>query len=190
VFLDRDGTINVGPARGAYLARPADVELIDDAASAIRRLNAAGIWVGIVTNQRGIALGLMTLDELAIVHQRLFSKLAMRGAKVDATYACPHEIGVCDCRKPLPGLLLRAQREVGGLDFAQAAMIGDSRSDIAAGKAVGATVILLGRTNGDEGGADYQAVSLTAALDWLSVPNPPSATPTRSTTGGPPPDDP
>lgn len=177
MFLDRDGTINISPPRGEYLTRATDVVLIDGVSGAIRRLNEAGIWVGIVTNQRGIALGLMTLEELDSVHKRLFDELEITGAKIDAVYVCPHETGVCRCRKPLPGLLLQAQREVAGLDFARAALIGDSASDIAAGRAVGATAILLdhydggvAKANGGDGGADHRAPSLVAALDWLSVP--------------------
>lgn len=184
MFLDRDGTINTSPPAGEYLTRATDVALIDGVAGAIRRLNQAEIWVGIVTNQRGIALGLMTLEELDSVHKRLFDELEITGAKIDAVYVCPHEIGVCRCRKPLPGLLLQAQRDVDGLDFALAAMIGDSPSDVAAGRAVGATAILLdpadggvAAANGGDEGADHRAPSLTAALDWLSVPVPAAAGP-------------
>lgn len=152
------------------------MRLIDGAAFAIRRLNEAGIWVAIVTNQRGVALGQMTLDDLESVHERLFAQLAIEGAKIDAVYVCPHAIGTCTCRKPLPGLLLQARREVEGLDFARAAMIGDSPADVQAARAAGVTAILLGSRRGG-GGADHQAPSLTAALDWLSVPRQTEATP-------------
>jgi D-glycero-D-manno-heptose 1,7-bisphosphate phosphatase len=128
VFLDRDGTINVKPARGEYVTGPAQIELLEGAAGAIRALNEAGIWVGIVTNQRGIALGRMSSEDLEEVHARLLAELAHAGARVDGVYTCPHEEGTCDCRKPLPGLLLAAQRDVGDIDFAHAAVIGDSPS--------------------------------------------------------------
>jgi D-glycero-D-manno-heptose 1,7-bisphosphate phosphatase len=129
-FLDRDGTINAKPLRGGYVTTPAQLHLLDGAADAIRRLNEAGIWVGIITNQRGIALGRMTSADLDAVHDRLLSRLASARAHVDGVYVCPHQQGTCDCRKPLPGLLLRAQQDVGGMDFGQAVVIGDSRSDI------------------------------------------------------------
>ena len=151
------------------MTKPADMKLIDGAAHAIRRLNDAGIWVGVVTNQRGVALGLMTLDELDAVNARLYSELDRDGSHLDAMYVCQHERGTCMCRKPLPGLLLHAQKEIRGLDFQRAAIIGDSRSDIEAGRAVGAATILIGSAGGNNG-ADYQAASLAQALDLLSVP--------------------
>ena len=172
MFLDRDGTINVSPPPGEYLTRPDDVKLIDGAALAIRRLNQAGIWVGIATNQRGIALGLMTLEDLERVHERLQELLRAAGATLDALYVCPHGIGMCDCRKPLPGLLRQARREVPALDFARAAMIGDSPADVEAGRAAGTTTVLLSSADdaSGDGSADYTAASLDAALDWLAVP--------------------
>lgn len=171
MFLDRDGTINVSPPRGEYVTWPASLKLIDGAALAVRRLNEAGIWVGLVTNQRAVALGLMTIAELRGVHERLFAELAKSGAYIDAVYVCPHAIGTCTCRKPLPGLLLQARREIARMDFASAAIIGDSPSDVAAGFAVGATTILVGSSDGGTGAtADHLAPSLGAALDWLSVP--------------------
>lgn len=172
MFLDRDGTINASPPRGEYLTRPQDVKLIDGAAGAIRRLNRAGIWVGIATNQRGVALGVMTLEDVAKVHERLVALLGAAGATIDGVFTCPHEIDTCDCRKPLPGLLLRARSEVEGLEFDRAAMIGDSPADVGAGRAAGATTILLSATDDVPGaaGASHRAPSLEAALDWLSVP--------------------
>lgn len=172
MFLDRDGTINAGPRRGEYLTRADDVKLIDGAASAIGRLNQAGIWVGVATNQRGIALGLMTLEDLERVHERLLAALAAAGATIDGIYVCTHAIGSCDCRKPLPGLLLQAQRDVPGLEFARSAMIGDSPADVQAGRAAGAVAILLSSAEDSPGAAEahHRAPSLDAALDWLSVP--------------------
>lgn len=148
------------------------MKLIDGAAAAIRRLNRAGIWVGIATNQRGVALGLMTLEDLARVHERLLAVLGAAGAIIDGVFACPHEIDACDCRKPLPGLLLRARSEVEGLELDRAVMIGDSPSDVEAGRAAGATAILLSSADDAPGaaGANHRAPSLEAALDWLSVP--------------------
>jgi D-glycero-D-manno-heptose 1,7-bisphosphate phosphatase len=166
-FLDRDGTINLKPARGEYVTTPTQIHLLDGAAGAIRRLNEAGVWVGIVTNQRGIALGRMSLADLEAVHGRLLTELAASGAHVDAVYVCPHEEGTCDCRKPLPGLLLRAQRDVGEMDFSQAAVIGDSPSDVQAGRAVGTMTVLLASEGNDSAGADDVAPSLAAAIDRL-----------------------
>jgi D-glycero-D-manno-heptose 1,7-bisphosphate phosphatase len=166
-FLDRDGTINTKPPRGEYVTTPNQIQLVDGAADAIRRLNEAGIWVGIITNQRGIALGRMSVADLQAVHARLLAELATHGAHVDGVYVCPHEEGTCSCRKPLPGLLLRAQQDIGDMDFSQAVVIGDSPADIQAGKAVGTRTVLLGSDGNDAAGADHVAPSLAAAVDRL-----------------------
>lgn len=143
VFLDRDGTLNVKPAEGEYVERPADLELLPGAAEAVRTLNRAGLWTGVVTNQRGVALGRMSADQLEAVHRRLRELLSREDAVLDAIYACPHEAGACDCRKPQPGMLLRARRENPALDFRRAAIVGDSLNDIEAGRSVGLRTVLI-----------------------------------------------
>ncbi|MDT4894518.1 MAG: D-glycero-D-manno-heptose 1,7-bisphosphate phosphatase, partial [Pseudonocardiales bacterium] len=108
VFLDRDGTINVKAAEGEYVTDPNAVELLPGAAAAIRRLNESGRMVVVVSNQRGVARGVFSRVQLDAVTGRLVRLLAAEGAHVDAFYYCTHGQGECDCRKPLPGLLLRA----------------------------------------------------------------------------------
>lgn len=143
VFLDRDGTLNVKPPDGEYIERPDALELLPGAGEAVRMLNRAGLWTGVVTNQRGIALGRMTSDDLDAIHERLRHLLHLEGAFLDAIYACPHEIDACDCRKPRPGLLLKAQIENPALDFARAAIVGDSPSDAQTGGRLGLTTVLI-----------------------------------------------
>ncbi len=143
VFLDRDGTLNVKPAAGEYVERPGSLELVPGAAEAVRALNRAGVWTGVVTNQRGVALGLMSRDDLHAIHECLRRLLAAEGAFLDAIYACTHQIGACDCRKPAPGMLLQAQREHPGLDFAHAAIVGDSLNDIEAGRRAGVRTVMI-----------------------------------------------
>jgi D-glycero-D-manno-heptose 1,7-bisphosphate phosphatase len=167
VFLDRDGTINVKPPPGEYVTSPEQLQLLPGAAAAIRGLNDAGIWVGVITNQRGIALGRMSEHDLLAVHDRLREELRRGGAHVDAIYVCPHEAGTCDCRKPLPGLLLQAQRDITGMDFARAVVIGDSDMDVQAGRAVGAATVLLAAEHRDYGEADRTEPSLAAAAGRL-----------------------
>lgn len=145
VFLDRDGTINRSPPAGEYLARPDDIALLPGAAAAIRRLNDAGVWAGVVTNQQGVALGPLTAADVEGVNRRLVELLSAHGAHLDGTWVCPHLEGTCDCRKPLPGLLLAAQRANPEIDFERAAMVGDTERDTGAGEAVGARTLLLGR---------------------------------------------
>ncbi|HEV2062608.1 MAG TPA: HAD-IIIA family hydrolase, partial [Solirubrobacteraceae bacterium] len=101
-FLDRDGTINVKPPEGEYVEAPEELRLLPGAAAAIARLNAAGLPVIVVTNQRGVALGRMTEADVAAVHDRLREELSRAGAHVDAIYHCPHQEGACACRKPRP----------------------------------------------------------------------------------------
>lgn len=149
VFLDRDGTLNVKPPAGEYIERPEVLELLPGAAEAVKMLNRAGLWTGVVTNQRGVALGRMSNEDLDAVHERLSELLHLEGASVDAIYACPHGLDECICRKPHPGLLLKAQREHPALDFARAAIVGDSSSDIQAGRRLGLTTVLISERDVD-----------------------------------------
>jgi D-glycero-D-manno-heptose 1,7-bisphosphate phosphatase len=169
VFLDRDGTLNVKPPDGEYIERPDALELLPGAAEAVRMLNQAGVWTGVVTNQRGVALGRMSADDLDAVHQRLRSLLRLEGAYVDAIYACPHGIDTCQCRKPHPGLLLQAQSEHPELDFAGAAIVGDSSGDVQAGRRLGLTTVLLSISEDDlaRRAAEHVAPDLIQAASLL-----------------------
>ena len=144
VFLDRDGTINVKAAEDDYVTTPERVTLLPGAAAAIRRLNESGRLVVVVSNQRGIARGRFTGEQLDAVTDRLTALLAAEGARIDAFYYCPHEAGECDCRKPLPGLLQRAARELPGVQLTDAVMIGDAESDLLAAAAAGLPAIKIG----------------------------------------------
>jgi D-glycero-D-manno-heptose 1,7-bisphosphate phosphatase len=143
VFLDRDGTLNVKPPDGEYIERPDALKLLPGAAEAVGMLNRAGLWTGVITNQRGVALGRMSTEDLQDVHRRLAALLSREGAILDAIYSCPHESGLCTCRKPQPGMLLAARDEHPALDFDQAAIIGDSLSDMQAGRSVGVRTVLI-----------------------------------------------
>ena len=144
VFLDRDGTINVKAPEGDYVKSWDEFEFLPGAADAVRALRNSGRRVVVVTNQRGIALGRMTEDDLADIHERMLEATG----PVDAVYHCPHDEGECDCRKPLPGMLERAAAEVPGVDLANAVIVGDSESDMQAGAAVGVRGIRIGRDAG------------------------------------------
>jgi D-glycero-D-manno-heptose 1,7-bisphosphate phosphatase len=142
-LLDRDGTINVGADPGEYIETPDALALLPGAGEAIARLNRAGVAVAVVTNQRGVALGRMTLADLNAVHAALERALARSGARVDAFYACPHAADSCTCRKPRPGMLLDALRDF-GVPAEDAVMIGDSDSDAEAGRRAGTATVRLG----------------------------------------------
>ena len=162
VFLDRDGTINVKAPEGDYITEPERLTLLPGAAHAIRRLNDAGAPVIVVTNQRGIALGRMTEADLADVHARLRSTLLeTAGARLDAIFHCPHDADHCLCRKPLPGLIYHAQTWRPEIDLTQSIIIGDSRTDAAAGERAGLSTILLGKDAGDLAAAVGSVLSTT-----------------------------
>lgn len=167
-FLDRDGTINESPPEGDYLSDPDRVRLLPGAAEAIRLLNGLDIRVVVVTNQRGIALGTMSEDDLAEVNGRLSDLLSAERAAVDAILHCPHGIDACDCRKPNPGMFQRAAQEVTGVRLEGAAMIGDSALDVDAGLRLGLTTVRIGRTAQDEPLPDYEAESLLDAVRTLT----------------------
>ncbi len=144
-FLDRDGTINLKAPEGDYVTSPDRVVLLPGAARAVRALNDAGVPTVVVTNQRGIALGRMSERDLDAVHERLAALHDEEaGARLDKILHCPHDEGVCDCRKPGTGLLLRAAAELPGLSLGNSVMIGDSQSDVDAGHAAGMRTIRLG----------------------------------------------
>lgn len=154
VFLDRDGTINV---EVDYLSDPDDLELEPGAGAAIAALNQSNYDVVVVTNQSGVARGMLDLDRLAEVHARLRKLLASHGAHFDALRFCPHHPTVgeppfqkaCDCRKPLPGMLRSAAEELGS-DLARSWVVGDSLRDLQAGASLGVRGILVGTGKGTD----------------------------------------
>jgi D-glycero-D-manno-heptose 1,7-bisphosphate phosphatase len=171
VFLDRDGTINRKAPEGQYVRTPEELVLRDGAAPALARLRSAGARVVVVTNQRGVALGRMSLDDLAAVNEELRRRLAAVGAVVDAIYSCPHDEGSCDCRKPKPGLFLQAARDHPSIDLAGSATVGDSMRDVEAGARLGMVTVLLADPPRAPDRApvrpDHVARTLPEAADWL-----------------------
>lgn len=154
VFLDRDGTLNV---KNGFVTSPEQLELIPGAGEAVRRINEAGFLAILITNQPVIARGECTEQTLKEIHNKLETLLGEHGAYLDAIYYCPHhpdggypgEIPSlkieCDCRKPAPGLLLKAARDF-HIDLASSYMAGDSWRDAACAVNAGCTPIFLGET--------------------------------------------
>jgi D-glycero-D-manno-heptose 1,7-bisphosphate phosphatase len=166
VLLDRDGTLNAPATTRRYVDDPADVVLLPGAADAVQRLNAAGVPVVVVTNQRGVGTGAMTAERLDAVHQVLTARLAEAGARIDGWYVCPHDDGQCDCRKPLPGLLLRALADRPGVRAADCLVVGDQETDVAAGLAAGIPGVLLAAARPAATAAVNVQPSLAATVDW------------------------
>jgi D-glycero-D-manno-heptose 1,7-bisphosphate phosphatase len=133
VFLDRDGVINRRPPEGEYVSCCDDFRLLPGVAEAIAQLNRSGRKVIVVTNQRGIALGLYTHADLDRMHDKLRAELAIHGAHLDGIYVCPHDHGQCNCRKPLTGLFEQAFAKFPSAKPYNSVMVGDSLRDIQAG---------------------------------------------------------
>jgi D-glycero-D-manno-heptose 1,7-bisphosphate phosphatase len=166
VFLDRDGTLNRKAPEGEYISWPGQVQLLDGAALAVRSLNEAGVGVYVVTNQRGVALGRVTMADVEAVNAELQRSLHALGARVDGFYVCPHDRDGCTCRKPLPGLLLQAQVDHPALKMARCAMVGDAESDVGAGRAAGTRTVRLAPA-GASSAADAVVPDLMSAVAYL-----------------------
>ena len=143
VFLDRDGVLNRKLPEGHYVTSWSEFQPLPGVPQAIGRLNRAGVRVVVVSNQRGIALGLYTADDVRQIHSALQSWLQSHGAHIDAFYFCPHDAQQCNCRKPLPGLFDQARAEFPHIAAASSVMIGDSLSDIEFGHRLGIKTIFL-----------------------------------------------
>lgn len=177
VFLDRDGTIveDVG-----YLNSPEQLQFIPGSIEAIKMLNEAGYKVVVITNQAGVARGLITENMLQTIDKTLHKWILNNGAHLDGVYYCPHhpEHGVypykqvCECRKPHPGLIKRAHRDL-KIDLAQSYMVGDKASDIEAGKRAGTKTVFVNTGRGPEEKPklkekpDHMSDNLRQAVNWI-----------------------
>jgi D-glycero-D-manno-heptose 1,7-bisphosphate phosphatase len=167
VFLDRDGVLNER-VMGGYVRRPDDLRLLPGVPEALRRLRALGYFLIVVTNQQGVGKGLMSEADLEAVHRRLNEDLAGAGARLDSVYACPHLEGSgCGCRKPEPGMLLRAIAER-NIDPAASWLAGDAPSDLEAARRAGVRPVLIGPPEiapGEECPSFPDLLSLAAFLE-------------------------
>ena len=194
VFLDRDDTVIEDPG---FIDHPDQVRLKPGAAGAIRRLRKAGYAVVVASNQSGIARGLITEEQLAAVHRRLRDLLQQEGADLDAIYSCPYLAGPdavveayrkdSDLRKPKPGMLFKAAREL-GLDLPRSWMIGDRPTDIEAGRRAGCrTILIAGSAQGGDNevaGFEFRALSLAEAANIVAEQTTPPADSGRDESGG------
>ena len=173
MFLDRDDTLIRDTG---YLSDPDAIEPLAGAVEAVRALNDAGLPAIVVTNQSGVARGLFDEERLRAIHARLTEIFANGGARIEAVYYCPHHPdGVveryrkrCSCRKPAPGMLIRAAHDF-GLDLARCFLVGDNSHDIEAIHRVGGTGILLSRPGALHQGVlpDHTAPDLLGAVAWI-----------------------
>jgi D-glycero-D-manno-heptose 1,7-bisphosphate phosphatase len=166
-FLDRDGTII---RQVDLMHEVSQLKLLPGAATAIRILNERGLLVVVVTNQPVVARGVASEQEIKRVHEELNRRLQARGAHIDAFYFCPHHPNAtleqyrttCPCRKPEPGMILRAAEEL-GVDLSRSVMIGDTTQDILAGNRAGVRTILVRTGHGGRDPWQYQC-----SPDWTA----------------------
>ena len=172
VFIDRDGTLT---EEVGYVNHPKRLRLLPRSAEAIRRLNAAAVRAVVVTNQAGIARGYFSPEVLEAVNRELLSQLGDAGARLDGVYVCPHHPSVgappyraeCDCRKPKPGLLLRAAADL-ALDWSASVMVGDKASDLEVAPRVGARSVLV-LTGYGLGEWEYRRSTFPVAPDHVAA---------------------
>jgi D-glycero-D-manno-heptose 1,7-bisphosphate phosphatase len=179
VFVDRDGTLN---REVDFLRRVADLRLLPGAAAGVRRLTDAGFAVVVVTNQSGVARGLIPPATLDAIHAAIRSRLARGGARLTGLYACPHHPTAgeppfrrrCRCRKPRPGMVERAAREL-HLDLGRSYCVGDSPADLGLAAATQLRAVLVRTGHGrrteaalDDGlGPAHVAANFRAAAEWI-----------------------
>ena len=168
VFLDRDGTVI---AEKHYLHDPDEVELLPGAVAGLAAFRHQGFALVLITNQSGVERGMYTREDVAAVHARLGALLALAGVSLDGIYYCPHRPDqLCACRKPSPGLLRQAAREL-NLDMSRSVMIGDKPCDIAAGQACDLLTVLVTTGYGEAGATnpDATVADLAQAAAWLAL---------------------
>jgi D-glycero-D-manno-heptose 1,7-bisphosphate phosphatase len=146
VFLDRDGVLNEKMPEGSYVRSLEDFHVLPGVPEAVAHLNQAGLRVVVVSNQRGIALGLYNAADVDAIHAGLQRVLGNHRAHIDAFFICPHDRGQCNCRKPLPGLFEQAVTQFPALSAATSVTIGDSLVDIEFARGLGMTAILIDNT--------------------------------------------
>jgi D-glycero-D-manno-heptose 1,7-bisphosphate phosphatase len=141
VFFDRDGIVNVSPGPG-YVERWEDLHLIPEFVAAAKIALAHDYAVAIITNQRGVARGIMSQATLDDMHAKLCDALEAQGVPLLGIFCCTHERDSCECRKPLPGLLLQAAKQ-NDIDLSVSWMVGDRETDVQAGHNAGCHTVLV-----------------------------------------------
>jgi D-glycero-D-manno-heptose 1,7-bisphosphate phosphatase len=169
VFLDRDGVVVEDKH---YQFKTSDMRILDGVPEAIARLNKAGYLVVIISNQSGVARGYFTEKDVRAFNEHLVAELKTRGARIDAVYYCPHHPTKakvekyrvdCDCRKPKPGMLIKAAKEH-DIVLSGSWMVGDKDSDVQAGKSAGCRTICIGE---GKSAADATAPDIRGAVDII-----------------------
>jgi D-glycero-D-manno-heptose 1,7-bisphosphate phosphatase len=143
VILDRDGVLNYEAPEGSYVREPAEFHWLPGALEGLALLRRAGLRLSVATNQAGVGRGVMSLEQLAAVHERMQSEAAAHGGALDAVLYCPHAPEEqCSCRKPAPGLIREAVAR-SGITPADSIVVGDDRRDLEAAERAGVAAVLV-----------------------------------------------
>lgn len=166
VFFDRDGVVNADPHPARYVTSPEAFHLFPGFVRALRIVRDKGWLAVLITNQKGVATGAIPPGMLDRIHGHMAALLGAEGLAFDAVYACTHtEADDCDCRKPRPGSLLKAAREL-DIDLANSWMVGDSPRDMEAGRAAGCHTLMVGPKSGGE--AEVRLGTIDELGAWLA----------------------
>jgi histidinol-phosphate phosphatase family protein len=158
VFLDRDGVLT--RERADYVKKPEELEILPGIYEPLRKIKEKGFRIVLVTNQSVIGRGLTTHEEMERIHEKLRLELARQDCTVDAIYYCPHVPGEgCDCRKPEPGMIIRAASDL-GIDRSKSWMIGDKEIDLEAARRAGCRGIRVPTNSGQLGQAVHMIISM------------------------------
>ncbi|HSX36080.1 MAG TPA: HAD family hydrolase [Patescibacteria group bacterium] len=171
VFLDRDGTINIGVPTYERVDSLDKVQLLPNSLEALRLLASLDYGVFFITNQAGLAEGLITQEKFDEINNKVLELIAPSGIQVLGTYICPHgENDDCECRKPKPKLILDAAKDY-GIDLTKSWMIGDRPSDVMTGVNAGVKAILVktGVPTVTSEEATYTAPSLPEAVQYIAT---------------------
>ena len=173
VFLDRDGTLILDKN---HAFRPDGMELLEGVVGGLNLLQRTGFRFVVITNQSGVARGYYTEQDVRAMHRRLSEILLGEGIRVDEFYFCPHHPQgtvpqysfKCTCRKPEPGMLLNAARNL-GIDLAQSWVVGDAVTDIGAGFAAGCRTVLLTSLDGSAPPPPFATASAGNLLEAAQI---------------------
>lgn len=165
IFLDRDGTLNVKPPDHEYVRSAEGFVWLPGAREAVARLARGGFLLTVVSNQRGVARGLVSLETLARIEERIQSDLRPHGCAIASFRYCVHGADACDCRKPKPGMILELAAVL-NLDLGSSWIVGDADSDARAGEAAGCATAVVGDASAQIR-ADVQARTLLEASDLI-----------------------
>ncbi len=166
IFLDRHGIINKKAKEHEYITSWEKFEFLPGVLKSLKKLSKTDYKIIIITNQRGIACRKMSVNDLKEIHKKMVSKIKSEKGRIDKIYFCPHNIGECNCRKPLPGLIDRASKEI-GINLKQSWVIGDSLLDIQLGKSRKCKTIYIGKEIGQNIFADHAVRNLEEATNII-----------------------